>query len=279
MSIHVRQRSRLHRDDDGCRGSAEPAVLRGKDAFGSWQADAPGTRRLIRPTICRGRRLASAANVSRVVARPAGTPQGPGRIQDRAVRRRLVGPAHHPGRAEWRHLCRGNAVGRIRVLVRARDSTKPPRMRFMPPGSIIRSASPSFRMATIRNGSMSPIPMASCAFPIARRHQGVRSARARGRSAARLGHSTRDIVFTPRTTAACWCRSARSAMTARAWASRRTRSSQTHPLGAAWGEETDRAAVLAFDPYGKNEKLYATGIRNCVGLAIQPGDRFPVLDQ
>ena len=42
------------------------------------------------------------------------------------------------------------------------------------------------------------------------------------------------------------------------------------PLGAAWGYETDRAAVLAFDPDGKNQKLFATGIRNCVGLAIQP---------
>src|SRR6202012_1121422 len=42
------------------------------------------------------------------------------------------------------------------------------------------------------------------------------------------------------------------------------------PLGASWGDETDRAAVLAFDPDGKNRKLYATGIRNCVGLAMQP---------
>jgi glucose/arabinose dehydrogenase len=41
------------------------------------------------------------------------------------------------------------------------------------------------------------------------------------------------------------------------------------PLGASWGAETDRAAVLAFDPDGKNRKLFATGIRNCVGLAMQ----------
>jgi glucose/arabinose dehydrogenase len=41
-------------------------------------------------------------------------------------------------------------------------------------------------------------------------------------------------------------------------------------LGAAWGDETDRAAVLVFDPDGKNRKLFATGIRNCVGLAMQP---------
>ena len=29
--------------------------------------------------------------------------------------------------------------------------------------------------------------------------------------------------------------------------------------------------MLAFDPDGKHERVYATGIRNCSGLAIQPG--------
>ena len=29
--------------------------------------------------------------------------------------------------------------------------------------------------------------------------------------------------------------------------------------------------MLAFDPDGKNERVYATGIRNCSGLAVQPG--------
>jgi hypothetical protein len=41
-----------------------------------------------------------------------------------------------------------------------------------------------------------------------------------------------------------------------------------HPLGAAWGYETERADVLAFDPDGKNGRIFATGIRNCVGLAV-----------
>src|SRR4029077_7824680 len=44
----------------------------------------------------------------------------------------------------------------------------------------------------------------------------------------------------------------------------------TQPLGAAWGNETDRAAVLAFDPEGKNKRIFATGIRNCVGMAVAP---------
>jgi glucose/arabinose dehydrogenase len=43
-----------------------------------------------------------------------------------------------------------------------------------------------------------------------------------------------------------------------------------HALGAAWGIETDRADVLEFTPDGKNGRVFATGIRNCVGLAVGP---------
>jgi glucose/arabinose dehydrogenase len=42
------------------------------------------------------------------------------------------------------------------------------------------------------------------------------------------------------------------------------------PLGAAWDTEERRADVISFDPDGKNEKIYATGLRNCSGMAIQP---------
>jgi glucose/arabinose dehydrogenase len=45
---------------------------------------------------------------------------------------------------------------------------------------------------------------------------------------------------------------------------------RTAPLGAAWDTEERRAAVLSFDPDGKNEKTVATGLRNCAGLTIQP---------
>ncbi len=35
--------------------------------------------------------------------------------------------------------------------------------------------------------------------------------------------------------------------------------------------EKRRADILEFDPEGQNERIYASGIRNAVGLAIQPG--------
>ncbi len=43
-----------------------------------------------------------------------------------------------------------------------------------------------------------------------------------------------------------------------------------HPLGEFWNEEEDRADVRAYDPDGKNERIVATGLRNCSGLTIQP---------
>src|SRR5690606_12675038 len=43
-----------------------------------------------------------------------------------------------------------------------------------------------------------------------------------------------------------------------------------HGLGAPWGQEENRAAVLVFETGAANGRLYATGLRNCVGLTRQP---------
>jgi len=87
-----------------------------------------------------------------------------------------------------------------------------------------------------------------------------------------FGHTTRDIAFTPgdrlmlvsvgsESNAAEGMRDPPGGL--RAWIDK-------HPLGASWGRETGRADVLAFDPDGKNPIVFATGIRNCVGLAVHP---------
>lgn len=44
----------------------------------------------------------------------------------------------------------------------------------------------------------------------------------------------------------------------------------TRGLGAAWDGEAGRAQVLAFTPDGKDTHAYATGLRNCSGIAVQP---------
>ncbi len=49
----------------------------------------------------------------------------------------------------------------------------------------------------------------------------------------------------------------------------RAHAAETAP-GAAWGSEERRAVVAQYAPDGSGGRLYATGLRNCVGLAIQP---------
>ena len=50
---------------------------------------------------------------------------------------------------------------------------------------------------------------------------------------------------------------------------------KSEPLGAAWDTEERRADVLSYDPDGKNEKIVATGLRNCAGVTIQPATGLP----
>jgi glucose/arabinose dehydrogenase len=45
---------------------------------------------------------------------------------------------------------------------------------------------------------------------------------------------------------------------------------KTHGRGSAWGEELNRGVVRVFDAQGKGLRNYATGLRNCSGLAMQP---------
>lgn len=88
------------------------------------------------------------------------------------------------------------------------------------------------------------------------------------------GHTTRDIAFSPdgkRMFVSVGSRSnvaeemsKKSPAEIKAWEAQ-------HGLGATWDVETNRADVLAFDVNAKGPgKIFATGIRNCVGLTIQP---------
>ena len=45
--------------------------------------------------------------------------------------------------------------------------------------------------------------------------------------------------------------------------------------GAAWGRDADRADVLSFAPDGQDRKIFATGIRNCVSLRVNPATGEP----
>jgi glucose/arabinose dehydrogenase len=88
------------------------------------------------------------------------------------------------------------------------------------------------------------------------------------------GHSTRDIAFSPDGTQLYV--SVGSASNVAETMSKKTSAEikawdGAHGLGAAWDQETDRAAVLVFDAAAPGAaKIYATGLRNCVSLTVQP---------
>ena len=87
------------------------------------------------------------------------------------------------------------------------------------------------------------------------------------------GHSTRDIRFSPdgaRMFVSVGSASNVAEDMPRLRGAKLKQWIDAHPLGAAWGDEEGRADVLSFDPEGGGRAVFATGLRNCVGLAVQP---------
>jgi len=89
-----------------------------------------------------------------------------------------------------------------------------------------------------------------------------------------VGHSTRDVAFSPdgkqlfvsvgSGSNVADTMSKKTPEEIKSWEAQ-------HGLGAAWDIETDRAAVLVFDAAAPGaSSIYATGIRNCVSLTVQP---------
>ncbi|WP_316234016.1 sorbosone dehydrogenase family protein [Bradyrhizobium sp. SZCCHNR1098] len=260
--------------------TAQPAVLKGKDAFGSWQGDAPGTIRLIRPEdLPKPGATASAANVSRVVQRPASAvPKVIDGFKIALFAEGLSGPRIIRTAPNGDIFVAETRAGRVRVLRPSEDGSKvasseifagrlghPFGIAFYPsadPQWVYVASTERVMRFPYRAGDMKahgPLQVVVPDLP------------------AGYGHSTRDVVFTrddkrmlvsvgsvgnvgealgePAGGISAWIKA--------------------HPLGAAWGGEADRAGVLAFDPDGNNRSLFATGIRNCVGLAIQPTTGTP----
>ena len=264
----------------GSNVSAEP-VLRGKDAFGDWRVDKPGTIRLIQPQdLPRPGASPSVANPPRVVARPAGaSPHVPPGFKITLFAEGLSGPRALRVAPNGDVFVAETSAGRIRVLRSGEGGAKVARNEVFACG--LRRP---FGIAFYPNGDNPRWLYVANTDSVVRFPYHAGDLKASGRPervVANLphgyGHFTRDIVFTPDDQRMLV--SVGSASNAgegmgkppgglEAW-------SHSQPLGAAWGDETDRAAVLAFDPDGRGRRLYATGIRNCVGLAIQPQSGTP----
>jgi glucose/arabinose dehydrogenase len=249
-------------------------LLQGRTAFTDWSADRPGLRRHIRPSDLPPADLgASFANGARIVRRsPNQKPVVPpgfevslfaeGLDEPRLIRAAPNGDIFvAESFAGTVRVMRPSTTGGPRDEVFASGLSAPFGIAFYPPGPdpewvYVANTGSVVRFA-YRNGDLMARGEPETIVP--RLPTG--------------GHYTRDVVFSPDGSKMFVSVGSGSNAGERmgqldpaelaAWISQ-------HPLGASWGNETDRADVLAFDPDGGNRRIYATGIRNCVGLAVSP---------
>src|SRR5689334_2356689 len=246
-------------------------VLEGRAAFGDWRADRPGLRRLIKPhDLPPPRPAESAANAVRVARRTEEKPVVPSGFAVELLASGLTGPRIVRAAPNGDVFVAESRAGRISVLrsdggttakksVFASGLNYPFGIAFYPPGAdphwIYVADTGAVVRFPYRDGDLTPRGEAETVVP--RLPTG--------------GHATRDIAFSP--DGATMYVSVGSGSNDAEGMSRLSGGTlqsfiADHALGATWGSETDRADVLAFDPQGQNKKVFATGIRNCVGMAV-----------
>src|ERR1700686_189203 len=257
------------------------ALLKGKAAFGSWQQDKPGLRRLIKPQDLPpvGK---STPNFSEVAPMPPGAK-----------------PRVPPG---------------FLVEMVASGYAGPRAIRVAPNGDLFfaDSASNSIHVLRVPSGTASPTknevfasgltqPFGIAFYPLGPNPEWVYVANsdgvvrfpykngdliATGKPEQIVGHIpwvhhwTRDIAFTPDGKRLLLSVGSGSNVALDMFPETEVKGGlqawiKSEPLGAAWDTEERRADVLSYDPDGKNEKILATGLRNCAGITIQPAPGWP----
>jgi glucose/arabinose dehydrogenase len=256
---------------------AGAGLLEGTAAFGDWHADRPGTRRIIRPQDLPAPNAAeSARNSVRIVRRTNDQkPIVPNGFEVNLFASDLTEPRLIRVAPNGDVFAAESAAGRIRVLrgngndqaqaqpqanVFAFGLTGPFGIAFYPPGPnpqwVYVGNTDSVVRFPYRNGDVTARGPAEMVVP----HLPVG------------GHSTRDVQFSPdgKTMYVSVGSGSNAAEGLEKLSGTALQSWQAgHPLGATWGYESERADVLAFDPDGKNRRIFATGIRNCVGMAVE----------
>jgi glucose/arabinose dehydrogenase len=253
-----------------------PSVLEGRAAFGDWRADRPGVRRLIKPRDLPAPQPAEAvANFVRVAHRTDEKPIVPSGFAVNLFASGLTGPRLIRAAPNGDTFVAESRAGRISVLrpdggaggaatkksVFASGLSYPFGMAFYPPGAdpqwVYVADTGAVLRFPYRSGDLSPRGQPETVVP----------------ELPVGGHATRDVAFSPDGATMYVSVGSRSndaeSMNRLSSASLQNFIAD-HPLGAAWGNESDRAVVLAFDPQGKNKRIFATGIRNCVSMAVAP---------
>jgi glucose/arabinose dehydrogenase len=250
-------------------------TLTGAAAFGDWRSDAPGVTRLIRPDD-----VPPPAKPS--VAPPAPAPRPADAKLSVPAGLAITEFAKLEGPRQVRVAPNGDIfvaetdAGRVTVI-RAADGAAKPNLTsvfldnldrpfgiaFYPPG-------PHPRWVYVaNNNSVVRVPYAEGQTKAAAAPEVVIKTLAETTG----GHTTRDLAVSPDGKTLFVSvgsgsnigdrMPAKPLVEAQAWQAE-------HGLGATWGTEAGRADILAFNPDGSGRRIFATGLRNCVSMAVQP---------
>ena len=235
-------------------------VLTGKDAFGDWTTDAPGVRRKITvEDLPAPFDTKSVDNGPRVVKRPEGAwPKAPEGFTVAEYAKGFRQPRVVITAPNGDLFLADSEAGKVHVLRDSDDDGKPELtatfaeglsqpfgIAFHPPG-------PSPTHVYVANtGSVVRFAYKNGDAKATGKPETVVDDVPGGGRLRGGGHWTRDVVF--------------SLDGAKMFVSVGSQSNNDDG-----DHEKRRADILVFDPDGKNEKLYASGIRNPVGLAVHP---------
>jgi glucose/arabinose dehydrogenase len=269
---------------------AAPSSSTSKAMSGDWGDSAPGIKRQIRVSdLPKPYATPSARNNSSIVDRPASAKLAvPSGFTVKSFVASLDGPRTIRIAPNGDIFVAETGAGRVRVL-RAADGAESPSQSkvfaegfdqpfgigFYPSG-----AKPQWVYIATRN-SVVRIPYQSGDLQA----RGAPEVIVPKLADTGGGHSTRDLVFSndgKRMLVSVGSASNVAEAEVKKSPAEIKRWEAEYGLGAAWGGETYRADVLVFEPSGKKPaKVFAAGIRNCVGLAVHPtaGDVWCVTNE
>ncbi|RVC78684.1 sorbosone dehydrogenase family protein [Mesorhizobium sp. M4A.F.Ca.ET.022.05.2.1] len=255
---------------------ADQPVLTGSKAFGDWKADRPGVRRLIKPQdLPAPYRTRSSSNGPGVGDRPEGVkPLLPPGFSIELVASGIDNPRVVRVAPNGDLFVADSKANQIRVYrladggarpaqqaIFAEGLTRPYGIAFYPSGDrpqwVYVANSNSVVRFAYRDGDLKAQGKPETIVPdIPSSH-----------------HWTRDIIFSPDGKTLYLSVGSGSNVAEDIGAEPEGGLAQwaaSAPLGASWGSEEGRADVLAFDPDGRNRRSFATGLRNCSGMTVQP---------
>lgn len=266
------------------RGGAPAAIVpRGPEVpasrSGDWREDGPGVHHLVGPAdLPPPYATRSAGNSPRIVSQPYGARlSAPPGFTVRLFASGLSGPRLLRVAPNGDILIAETRANRIRIL-RTRDGASKPSVNRVfaagldrPFGIAFYPAGPDPQWVYVANlNSVVRFPYRNGDLSVGGRPEIVVPHLADTTG----GHTTRDIAFSQdgqRLFISVGSGSNVAESMPRKSPADLQRWIATQPLGAAWGPEARRADILVTDPTGRQPlRIFATGIRNAVGIAVDP---------